>query len=84
MEYTFAQTNEVGSTKQIEKSSIWMVIALQWAASGVVANSQVSIAYHLFIQRLHTRQISRITLDGSSEDKGDDLQGKGRKESAED
>ena len=75
--------NEVGSTQQIEKSSIWMVVALQWPASGVEMDGKVSIAYHLLGQRLHTQQIPRVTLDGSSDDEGDDLQGKGHKESAE-
>ena len=48
----------------------------------VVDNSLMS--HHLFSQRLHTRHILRIAVDGKSEDGGDDLHEKQRKESPED
>lgn len=51
VEVIVGQVNEVGSTEQIEKSSIWMLSASRWPESGVV----VSVVYHALSQRLHTR-----------------------------
>lgn len=68
----FAHMSETGCIVQDEKSNIWVAAATamvgKWSAGGTTG--QCSIPR----QRLHTRQIPRIAIDGNCDNGENDLQ----------